>query len=147
MKKHQLPGCIEHADATQNRRKPLGKMFTFMVALATVWFVVLPFFWAYNTYQYIDRIDHDHIDYSPISYPQILSLYVPELAAGAVFLVCLPMIFLRPRFAVLGLPFGAALMAVLKLTVGSPADGWFVSALFLGFLSSRLHALTSGHPA
>lgn len=115
-------------------RKPLGKWFTFLVALATVWVVALPLFWAYNLYEHFN---------GALSYPETLGLYIPELAAGAVFLVCLPLIYLRPRFAVIGLPFAAFLMVVLKFTVGSPTDGWLVSALFLGFLSSRLHALTT----
>ncbi len=104
-----------------------------MVALATVWVVALPFFWAYNLHKRIDAM----------SYPETLSLYIPELAAGAVFLVCLPMIFLRPRFAVLGLPFAAFLMVVLKFTVGSPTNVWPASVPFLLFLSWRLHALTA----
>ncbi len=67
--------------------------------MATAWFVVLPFFQPYNTYQ--------HIGGSLISYPQFLSYYVPDLAVGAVFLMCQPLVFLQPRFAVMGLLFAA----------------------------------------
>ncbi len=119
-------------------RKPLGKMFIFMVALATVWCVVLPFVWAYNM---------QHVAPSLMTYLELLGLYIPELAAGTVFLVCLPTIYRWPRFAARGLAIAAALMFLLKFTYGSAADAWVVSVPLLLFLSWRLHALTSGLPA
>ncbi len=120
-----------NVEATLMRNK-LGAKLTLMVAFAAVWYLCGPFFWAYNTYQ--------HIDHTLISYAEFLSLYVPELAVGAVFLLCLPMIFLRPRFAVAGLLFAAILMPILEFTFGSPATAWPPSMLFLLFLSWRIRA-------
>ena len=114
-------------------RIQLGAKLTFTVALAAVWYLICPFVWAYNTYK--------HIDHSLMSYPEFLGLYVPELSVGAVFLVCLPMIFLRPRFAVVGLLFAAILMPILEFTFGSPATAWPPSVLLLAFLSWRIRAV------
>ena len=105
-------------------RNQLGAKLTFMVALAAVWYLICPFVWAYNTYKHIDH-----------------SLPIPELSVGAVFLVCLPMIFLRPRFAVVGLWFAAILMPTLEFTFGSPATAWPPSVLLLVFLSWRIRAV------
>jgi len=119
-------------------RNQLGLKLTLMVAFASVWYLILPFFWAHNMYE--------HIDHSEMSYAEFLSFYVPERAVGAVFLVCLPMIFLRPRFAVVGLLFAATLMPALEFTYGSPATAWPASVVFLLYLSWSLHAVNQKRP-
>lgn len=113
-------------------RNQLSAKLTIMVALAAAWYLISPFVWAYSTYK--------HIDHSLMTYPEFLGLYIPELSVGAVFLVCLPMIFLRPRFAVVGLLFAAILMPILEFTFGSPATAWPPSVLFLLLLSWRIRA-------
>ncbi len=117
----------------------LGAKFKFMVAVAAAYIVVGPFFWAYNIHTDLVRSFQ-----SKISYLEMVSLYVPELAVGAVFLVCLPLIFLKPRLAVIGLLFAALLDPALQFTFGSPANVWPVTVLILALLGWRLHALTAG---
>ncbi len=119
-------------------RNQLGGKLTFMVALAAVWYLIFPFVWAYNTYKYIDH--------SLMSYPEFLGFYIPELAVGAIFLVCLPMMFLRPRVAVVGLLFAALLIPILEFTFGSPATAWPPSVLFLVLLSWRIRAAIARQP-
>lgn len=122
----------------------LGAKFKFMVAVAAIYIVIGPFFWAYNI-----RTDLVRSFQSKVGYLEMVSFYVPELAVGAVFLVCLPLMFLKPRLAVIGLLFAALLDPVLQFTFGSPANVWLVTVLILALLSWRLHALTakSGEPA
>ena len=115
-------------------RTRLGFPFLLFVALVAVWCVVFPFIWAFN-------LGHS----LKIGYWEMLGFYIPELVVGAVFLVCLPMVFLQRRIAVIGLVLAAILVPVLKLTIGSPGNVWPLTPLLLLFLSWRLHVLISQH--
>lgn len=108
-----------------------GWSFLLMLTVTAVWCGVLPLVWACNT----------SASLSQMGYWEMLGQYVPELAVGAVFLVCLPIILFWPRLAVMGLLLAAVLAPVLQFTLGSPANGWVMSALLLSLLSWRLHVL------
>jgi len=99
-----------------------------LVVSVAVWCVVLPFVWPYN----VGRI-------AGIGYWQMLSYYIPELVVGAIVLVCLPLVFLRQRLAVVGLVLAAVLGPIIKITIGTPGDMWLLSPVLLSVLSWQLH--------
>ena len=103
-----------------------------LVTLVFLWCVVLPFIWAFNMAQFLNA-----------GYWEMLNFYIPELVVGGVVLICLPVLFLRRRFAVVGFVFAALLAPVLKFTIGSPSDSWPLSILLLLLLSWRLHVFTT----
>lgn len=119
------------------RNRP-DAVLVFLAALTGTWCVALPFLWAHNLHRLPAVAEH-------MSYAQVLALYTPELVVGAVVLVCLPLVFMRHRFAITGLLFAATLAPTLELALGSPSDaGWPVSVALLVLLSWRLHWLATG---
>ncbi len=105
--------------------------FLLLLAATTLWCVAMPFVWAYN----VDK----HIDPTLATYPQVLALYLPDLVTGGIFLLCLPLVFLRPRAAVVGLACAALLLPVLDHTIRAPAGSWIMTTPLLLLLAWRLH--------
>ncbi len=101
----------------------------FLTLLVTVWCVALPFVWPYTLGHKVG-----------VEYREMLGFYIPELVVGGVVLVCLPLVMLRHRLAVIGLLLAATLAPALEFTIGSPSvGGWETSVLLLSLLSWRLH--------
>ncbi|HKB59867.1 MAG TPA: hypothetical protein VKC56_07440 [Gallionellaceae bacterium] len=103
-----------------------------LLAGTTLWCVAMPFFWAYNL--------HKQLDPASTTYGQVLALYTPELVTGAIFLLCLPLVILRPRTAAAGLACAALLLPALVYRVGTPGNVWPVTTVLLLLLSWRVHA-------
>ena len=100
-----------------------------LVVLVTVWCAVLPLFWALN----LSRLAH-------VGYWEMLGYFKSELIVGALVLLCMPLVFVQHRAAIIGLVVAAASVPVLKFAIGSPSFGvWPVSSIMLLFLSWRLH--------
>lgn len=107
----------------------LGFLLAFLLAVAGVWCVLLPFLWAHNLGQYLN-----------LSYFDRLNLYVPELAVAAIVTISLFLVAFRRRSAVFGFALAAVTLPVLKMTIGSPTTGvWTVTLSLLALLTWRLH--------
>jgi hypothetical protein len=103
--------------------------FFAVAALAALWCIAFPFYWAYNLTRLIQ-----------LPYETSLYLFLPQLIIAAVVVVCLVLAFFRKRVAVAGFVIAAISVPVLALGIGSPSSGvWPISAALLLLLAWRSH--------
>lgn len=111
-----------------------GARFILLLAGSTLWCAAMPFFWAYNVSKRVDP--------TLATYSQVLIAYLPDLVTGGIVLLCLPLVFVRPRIAVGGLAGAALLLPLLDHAMRAPTGSWVLTTPLLLLLSRRLYLHT-----